>query len=66
MRPAATAADKRPGLDDCTALMVEQQLRGRCVELAVFLHKGELPPNLLGAVVELTVERWALREVEDA
>ncbi len=66
MRPAATSADKRSGLDECIALMTEQQLRGRCVELAVFLHNGQLPPLLLAEVEELAVERWALREAYDA
>lgn len=61
-RSAATPADKRPGLDQCIALMVQQQLRGRCVELAVFLHRGELPPQLMAEISELASDAWALRE----
>jgi len=62
---AATQADKRPGLDDCIALLVEQQLRGRCIELAVFMQRGELPPLLLSEISELAGDAWALRDGSD-
>ncbi len=62
---AATAADKRPGLDDCIALMIDHQLRGKCVELAVFMRRGELPPILLEEITELAGDAWALRDGGD-
>jgi hypothetical protein len=62
---AATAADKRPGLDDCIALLVEQQLRGLCVKLAVSLHYGEPQPQLLAEITEMAADAWALRDGSD-
>jgi hypothetical protein len=60
-----TEADKRPGLDDCIALLIEQRLRGLCVELAVFLLRGEMPPQLLAEISELAGDAWALRDGGD-
>lgn len=62
---AATAADKRPGLDDCIALLVEQQLRGLCIKLAVSMHRGEATPILLAEISELAGDAWALRDGGD-
>lgn len=65
-RPAASLPDTRGTLDQCISLMVDQQLRGRCVELAVHLHHGQSAPHLLAEVEELAIESWALREGDDA
>lgn len=62
MPPATTRADKRGHAEECISLLVEQALRGKCIELAVFLNKGILPPLLLEEVIELTEDSWALRE----
>jgi len=60
--PVKVRTDKRGGVADCISLLVEQALRGKCIELAVFLHRGLLPPLLLEEVIELTEDSWALRE----
>lgn len=46
-------------------ILIKAALRERCLQLAVYLHKGELPAELLGEVVELTKEAWAFREGDD-
>jgi len=48
------------------AALVHQALRARCAELAVYLHAGVLPLELLEEVTELSRKAWALRESDDA
>ncbi len=62
---AATEADKRPGLDQCMALLVEQQLRGLCIKLAVSIHHGAEQPTLLAEISEMAGDAWALRDGSD-
>ena len=62
---AATAADKQPSLDDCIALLVEQRLRGLCINLAVSMHCGEPQPELLAEISEVAGDAWALRDGRD-
>jgi hypothetical protein len=43
-------------------LLVDHQLRGLCIKLAVSIHHGDLPPVLLAEIEELTIDAWALRD----
>ena len=65
MRPATARADEFGGIDQCISLMIEHSLRGKCIELAVFLHHGSLPQLLLAEVVEMATDRWALHDGDD-
>lgn len=46
--------------------LLRQALRGKCCELAMFLHHGDLPELLLAEVAELATDVWALRDGDDA
>jgi hypothetical protein len=66
MPPAATPADKRPGLDDTVAAWIRLALRARCCELSLYLIRGEQAPALLDEIVDMACDSWALRDGDDA
>lgn len=48
------------------AELVRHALRGKCCELSLFLHHGQLPALLLDEVLELARENLAFRSEDDA
>ncbi|HKY40717.1 MAG TPA: hypothetical protein VJN18_32505 [Polyangiaceae bacterium] len=46
--------------------LIREALRERCLQLAIYLHSGVLPLELLGEVEELSKEAWAFRTEDDA
>jgi hypothetical protein len=47
------------------AELLKQALSFRCLELAVYLQKGELPQALLDDITGLARDVWACREQDD-
>lgn len=50
------------GLASYMDLMTREQLRERCLELALYLYAGVEAPNLVDEVEELARDSWALRD----
>jgi hypothetical protein len=46
--------------------LIREALRERCAQLALYLHAGQVPTELVDEVAELARDSWAFRSEDDA
>ncbi len=65
LRQGEALMARRGGSGAGPAAHTDAQLRGKCCELALYLHHGQKPAELLAEVEELASRKWAFREGDD-